>query len=188
MRILVVEDDPTLRIAIKAVLRSAGHVPVEASDGGEAWELLHADGAPLPDVIVLDLMMPKMDGAAFRTRQLGVPRLAVIPTIVMTAGKVPSPMPSSFGGVPIFIKPFALHALTAAIEAVVHPPSESKRCACGQTYDLSTWRELVSIGEVDNGREVGERLELRNCKGCGSTMAWEIGRHAHSVPTFRVPG
>jgi CheY-like chemotaxis protein len=187
MRILVVEDDPTLRIAIKAVLRSAGHVPVEASDGAEAWEILHDEANPLPDVIVLDLMMPKMDGAGFRARQLGVARLAGIPTIVMTAGKMPDSSPSAFGGVPIFVKPFALHALLAGIDAVVHPPTGSKRCACGQVYDEIAWRELVAIGEVDNGREVGERLELRNCKNCGSTMAWEIGRHAHSVPNFRIP-
>jgi hypothetical protein len=64
---------------------------------------------------------------------------------------------------------------------VVQPPSDEKRCLCGRAYDVETWTQLAKVGEIDNGREVGERMELRNCK-CGSTLAWELGKHALSFP------
>jgi CheY-like chemotaxis protein len=80
--VLVVEDEPTIRAMLDEVLRSAGYQVTTANNGQTVIALL--DGVT-PDVIVLDLMMPVMDGFAFRARQLLNIRLATIPVIVLSA-------------------------------------------------------------------------------------------------------
>ena len=178
MRILIVEDDAALRESIAAALEAEGHTALQAIDGLDAWQELHED-AELPDVIVLDLRMPRMNGETFRARQLAKPRLAGIPTIVLTVELVEPQLRASIGAIPVFPKSHPLAELLAAIHEVSEPPSPVKRCACGRTYDAASWASLPSIGEIDNGRGVGERMELRHCV-CGSTIAREVGRHARS--------
>jgi len=60
MRILIAEDDFTSRGMLAAVLRKAGHEPVETVNGLEAWEALQQPDAPR--LVILDWMMPEMDG------------------------------------------------------------------------------------------------------------------------------
>src|SRR5579864_4782070 len=81
-QVLVIEDEPTIRDTLEEALRSVGYVVTTASNGSTALALL--DGVT-PDVILLDLMMPVMDGFAFRARQLLSTRLARIPVIVLSA-------------------------------------------------------------------------------------------------------
>jgi signal transduction histidine kinase len=82
-RILVVEDDVEIRGALTDLLREEGAKVTATSQGREALALLRA-GAP-PDVILLDLMMPVMDGWEFRVEQRKDPLLARIPVIAMSA-------------------------------------------------------------------------------------------------------
>jgi DNA-binding response OmpR family regulator len=58
-KILIVDDDPDIRDAASIILESAGHEVVTAQDGLEGLELLKAEK---PDMMILDLLMPKMDG------------------------------------------------------------------------------------------------------------------------------
>ena len=82
--ILVVEDDPDVRDAMTAILESEGYEVVGAAEGHEALDRLRG-GSP-PCVILLDLMMPVMDGFEFRVQQLQDPELADIPVIVFSSG------------------------------------------------------------------------------------------------------
>lgn len=61
-RILLVEDDAHLQFLIKEELSEEGYEVTIASDGMEALSMLQADGAPGPDLIILDIRMPRMDG------------------------------------------------------------------------------------------------------------------------------
>lgn len=82
--ILLVEDDTDLREALAEFLADEGFGPVDtAANGAEALRKLH-DGPP-PGVILLDLMMPVMDGWAFRRAQLADSQLAPIPVVVLSA-------------------------------------------------------------------------------------------------------
>jgi two-component system chemotaxis response regulator CheY len=81
--ILVVDDDGDIRQAIGEVLRIDGFAVREASDGQEAWDTL--DDGFRPCLIVLDLMMPRMNGYEFRERQLMDPKLERIPVLVVSA-------------------------------------------------------------------------------------------------------
>jgi DNA-binding response OmpR family regulator len=184
MRVLVIEDDADLRQAIANEIADAGNDVLTACDGAAAWELLSTHTSP-PDVILLDLMMPNMDGQAFRVRQLGDSRLAHVPTLVMTAKTVDFGTRNALGRIPILPKPFASDVLLAALDEVAQERRAEKRCGCGRVYDAISWAALPFVAEMDNGREVGERLELRRCP-CRSTLAWQIGSHAVSVPSLRI--
>jgi len=81
--LLLVEDDPAIRESIAEVLREAGRTVVCASDGLEA--LAKLDVVERPCLILLDLMMPRMDGIEF-LRQLGKhPRSKDFPVLVLSA-------------------------------------------------------------------------------------------------------
>ena len=78
--ILVVDDDPLTREALGMILASAGYASRAAADGAEALDTLRR-GRP-PDLIVLDLLMPGMDGWHFRREQRRDATLAALPVVV----------------------------------------------------------------------------------------------------------
>ena len=82
--VLVVDDDESIRETLVAILQDEGYPTVGAQHGGEALDLLRR-AEPMPCLILLDLMMPVMDGGAFRCLQLGDPSLASIPVVVISA-------------------------------------------------------------------------------------------------------
>lgn len=83
IQLLVVDDDRGIRETLGEVLRDELYSVQLARDGGEALALL-ATG-PVPRLILLDLAMPGMDGAAFLERQRKDPRLQRIPVVVFSA-------------------------------------------------------------------------------------------------------
>lgn len=83
--VLVVDDDFDVREALCEVLTECGFDVTAASDGQEALTLLQ--GGLSPSVILLDLMMPRMDGAELRTRLLEEPAFARLPVILLTADR-----------------------------------------------------------------------------------------------------
>ncbi len=83
--LLLIEDDYDVREALTEVLRDAGYSVVWASDGADAMRALR--GGLRPAAILLDLMMPVMDGFQFRAEQESDPALADIPVIVVTADR-----------------------------------------------------------------------------------------------------
>ena len=84
--ILVVDDDDDIREVLGEVLRDAGHQVKTASNGAEALDILK-DGGAHPCLVLLDLMMPVMDGYRFLEHKRQDPALAGIPTAVITAGR-----------------------------------------------------------------------------------------------------
>jgi len=83
-RVLVVDDDPDLREAMIEVLQENGHAATGAANGNEALTALRA-ATEQPCLILLDLMMPIMDGRQFREEQMRDPALSPIPVIVISA-------------------------------------------------------------------------------------------------------
>src|SRR5688572_17285354 len=105
-RILVVEDDDDQADAMIELLSVTGYDLERASEGGEALERLERD--PLPNLIVLDLRMPGMDGWEFRSRQRASVRLSDIPVIVVSAD---SPDPAAIEVDYYLRKPFTPESL-----------------------------------------------------------------------------
>jgi CheY-like chemotaxis protein len=83
--ILLVDDDLDIREALTDTLEDRGFQVVSATNGLEALELLRSM-AVRPSVILLDLMMPIMDGYGFLDAQRKDPKLAAIPVAIITAG------------------------------------------------------------------------------------------------------
>ncbi|NOK17166.1 response regulator [Corallococcus carmarthensis] len=83
-RILVVEDDFYIREAVRELLEDEGHTVDCAENGAQGLAMLEGM-QPLPDVILLDLMMPVKDGFQFRSEQRADDRFADIPVVVMSA-------------------------------------------------------------------------------------------------------
>jgi CheY-like chemotaxis protein len=81
--VLVVDDDPDIRDALCELLEGEGYRAASASNGQEALTYLNSKEPPC--VILLDLMMPIMDGWEFRRQQQIDPRLSKIPVVVITA-------------------------------------------------------------------------------------------------------
>ncbi len=109
--VLVVDDDTDLRDTLCDVLEADGHTTRPARNGVEALELLRRDAAV--DLIVLDLMMPLMNGWQFREALLADAELARIPVVVMTAAADLGRSPIQ--AAQILPKPVTTKALLAAV-------------------------------------------------------------------------
>jgi CheY-like chemotaxis protein len=82
-KILVIEDDISIRELLAELLESEGYAVISASNGAEGIKVLEAGHDP--NLILVDLMMPIMDGYAFRIEQMKNPEWSKIPTVVMSA-------------------------------------------------------------------------------------------------------
>lgn len=82
-RILVVEDDTSIRELLVELLDSEGYDVASAVNGLEGLRVLQTQSKP--DLILIDLMMPVMDGYSFRSEQLKNDKWSKIPTVVMSA-------------------------------------------------------------------------------------------------------
>jgi CheY-like chemotaxis protein len=118
-RILVVDDDHEVREAIAEVLADYGYVITTASNGREALARLHA--GERPKVILLDLMMPFMDGFQFRAVQKAQPDLSDIPVVVLTAHHDVSNVAARLGVAAGLRKPFELTTLLETLDRVCGP-------------------------------------------------------------------
>jgi len=83
--VLLVDDSVEILITTSFLLEASGYRVVCAPNGKKALDILRSPGQELPDVILLDMMMPIMDGSEFRKEQLKDERFAKIPTILITA-------------------------------------------------------------------------------------------------------
>jgi CheY-like chemotaxis protein len=95
--VLVVEDNVETAAVLERLLELRNYRVVHAMDGLDALAILR--GGVAPDVIVLDLWMPNVDGRAFRTALLADPALARIPIIVYSVDPGTPPVPDIVGHV-----------------------------------------------------------------------------------------
>ena len=112
--ILLVEDDPDLRGTTAAALEECGYNVVTAANGVEALELLR--GSATVQLILLDLMMPRMNGFEFRERQLKDATLASIPVVVITAYGQMLDQSGPMARIPVLRKPLKLEDLERLVE------------------------------------------------------------------------
>ena len=114
--ILVVDDDPDIRSFISLALGTGGHEVREARNGRDALDLL---AGWRPDAILLDLMMPVMDGWAFRTAQREDPAHAAIPVVVVSASRRVGATLEALAPAAVVAKPFDVDALLDTLERVM---------------------------------------------------------------------
>jgi CheY-like chemotaxis protein len=119
-RILIVEDHPTMREAMRLVLEGEGFVIGEAADGQRALEMMRADP---PDLVFLDMNMPGSSGAQVLAEIRGDPATAGIRVIVVTAdGEEGRGRAMAVGADEYFTKPFSPITLLRTVEQVLSAP------------------------------------------------------------------
>jgi CheY-like chemotaxis protein len=114
--ILVVDDDPIIRDVLVEALQDEGYDVVPCRDGQEA---LDAAAERVPDLILLDLMMPRVDGWEFRRQQLATESLRGVPVIVLTAARGIEEHAATLRPAAAMAKPFNLGVLLGTIEEVL---------------------------------------------------------------------
>jgi two-component system, chemotaxis family, chemotaxis protein CheY len=115
-RVLVVDDDPDIRELLVSALADDGFVAESARNGREALEVLDRFDA---DVVVLDLMMPVMDGWTFAAR---MKERRAIPIVVLSAATDLARRTEHLGAADVVPKPFDLETLLPTIARVAGAP------------------------------------------------------------------
>ncbi len=117
-KIVIAEDEPDIRELIAFTLRFAGHEVVTGSNGEEGYELAKKEK---PDLVMLDVRMPKMTGYEACKRIKSEPDLAEIPVIFLSAKGQESEIEQgiSAGAEEYLLKPFAPDQLTDRVKTVL---------------------------------------------------------------------
>ena len=121
--ILIVEDHPTMREAMRLILEHEGFAIREAPDGGTALTMVHEHR---PDLMFLDLNIPGTSGADVLSELKGDPSTEDIRVIIVTAtGEEGREFVLSLGADEYFTKPFSPTALLRTVERVLEGPNET---------------------------------------------------------------
>src|SRR5207253_1039107 len=115
-KILVIEDDDGIRHVLREILRDEGYEVHEAGDGKSALDELQNW---TPSAIILDLMMPTMDGRSFRSEQRSLQRAADVPLLVLSASRQLG-MVKDLGAAAVITKPFEIEEVVSVINSL-HP-------------------------------------------------------------------
>lgn len=116
-RLLLVDDDFILRAHLAELLMLEGYNVSCAADGAEALRRLEHE--PVPSLILVDIMLPRMDGPSFRKQQLESPKLRDVPTIAVTGLKDIEPL-RCLGFTEILRKPVNFDRLTEILARFCH--------------------------------------------------------------------
>lgn len=114
---MIVEDDRDVRETIAEILEDNDYVPLAAANGQEAIDRLRST-AERPCMILLDIMMPIMDGWQFRAAQQKDPALSAIPVVVLSAHANITEAASGMQAAGSLPKPVALKKLMRTVEEI----------------------------------------------------------------------
>lgn len=121
-RALIVDDDETIRTMVRAILEAEGYQVIAAADGAQGVSIVDKEPAPVNfDVIVLDVMMPGMNGLDVLTRLKLHSRTRDIPVLMLTAEAKPEDVLKGYEqGAEVYItKPFTRQQLLWGLEQVL---------------------------------------------------------------------
>jgi CheY-like chemotaxis protein len=113
--IMVVDDDAGIREALTDILEDEGYVVTSAPDGLAALEMLR-EQQMRPRLVLLDLMMPRMNGWQFRAEQRQDPDLAAIPVVVISASGNAREQSQVLGAAEYLPKPIEFDQLVGIVE------------------------------------------------------------------------
>ena len=145
LRLLVVEDDETILASLSDLLRDEGATLVTAANGRDALALLRVSEPP--DLILLDLMMPVMDGWEFRIAQRADRALAGIPIIAVSADS--SAKARAIAADAYLRKPIDLAGLVTSIRSVIDSRSEKRRAAADTATEFALMAAEIAH-EINN--------------------------------------
>ena len=154
-RILVVDDEPMVRDTLGQVLIDEGYIVDVAVDGGDALECVRA---ARPDAILLDLMMPGMNGRQFLQALRDDPGYAAVPVLIMTAVHGLEVNLASIGASEVVEKPFNVEELLNKVALAVYRSRDGDPTYCSypmlpvEPTPEPTDRGVVLVVEHDRTR------------------------------------
>jgi len=148
-RVLVIDDSPTITRVVQLVLTKAGYDVHTAPDGEAGLAAVRSDR---PDVILLDFVMPKMNGYQFCRELTADPKLRDIPVVLMSAkgDQVGERFVKVMGIVDYITKPFSPEAITAVVQHTVAKYGPSR--TADDTPSLVTGEDLAATDEADRAQ------------------------------------
>jgi CheY-like chemotaxis protein len=135
-RILVVDDSPTIRKVVGSILGARGYQAVLAADGQEALEIL---GTEQVDLVLLDFVMPRMNGYQFCRELRADPNLKTLPVVLMSAkgDKIRGQFVQQTGAIDAITKPFDARGLIAVIEGALKKHTEGRGRPVPEAAEMS---------------------------------------------------
>ena len=130
--VLIAEDDPIVRLAVRRLLEAEGYTCAEAEDGREAVEI--AQQCP-PRLVLMDLMMPGLDGFSAAEQLRSFPQTRDVPIHCLTALDFPAARRAAErSGCEVFLtKPFDLDGLLDVVSTALHGRSNQSPAAASRT-------------------------------------------------------
>jgi CheY-like chemotaxis protein len=127
-RVLVVDDSPTLRKVVTAILTRGGYDAVAAADGQQALDILADTDAPRVELVLCDFVMPRMTGYELCRRIRGDEALKALPVVLMSAktDKIRQQFVEQTGALDAISKPFDARALLAVVEGTLQKVEEGR--------------------------------------------------------------
>jgi DNA-binding response OmpR family regulator len=150
-RILVIDDSPTITKVVQLVLTKAGFAVQTAADGEAGLAAVRAER---PDVILLDFVMPRMNGYQFCRELNADAKLRDIPVVLMSAkgDQVGERFVKVMGIVDYITKPFSPEAITAVVQHTVGKYAAAKAPADASSPSLVTAEDLAATDDADRSR------------------------------------
>lgn len=170
-RILAVDDEPLNLMILAEILSAAGHTVDQAQDGDDAWAMLQQTTY---DLVVLDRLMPRMDGLSLLKKLKADRSLSTIPVIMQTAAASQSQILDGLeaGAYHYLIKPYAPMVLNAMVTAVlddVHERSNLREMSANLSNTLALMTGAVfSFRTLEDARALAAALSSL-CADTGST-------------------
>jgi diguanylate cyclase (GGDEF)-like protein len=170
MKILVVDDSPTIRAALKGLLERMGHAVVEANDGEQALQMYRQDR---PGLVLIDVVMPVMDGyvAARHMRETGGAD-EWVPIIFLSSKEADQDLDRAIeaGGDDYLVKPVSFVVLNAKIRAL-------QRIESMRNKQLEMSRDLEAAnGELEKLSRQDGLTGIANRRSFDSYLATEVRR------------
>ncbi|MGB7439918.1 MAG: response regulator transcription factor [Coleofasciculaceae cyanobacterium] len=150
-QLLLVDDEPGVREAVKDYLEESDFTVDVARDANEAWQILQQK---MPDLVISDIMMPKVDGYQFLKQMREDPRFKSLPVVFLTARGMTSDRIMGYqAGCDAYLpKPFDPDELVAIVENLLERRTANSSTGEGKT-DLDDIREQIeAIKEILRGR------------------------------------
>ncbi len=178
--VLVVDDEPEIRLLVERTLRAKGYEVEVAQDGNEALEKAER---LVPDLVLLDAMLPKVHGFEACRRIKASPRTRQVPVVMMTAiyrgWRFAQDARDSYGAVDYVEKPFRLDDLLRRIEAALLSGGERVAAAEPEEEEapdprLARGKELLAGGRV--AEAIAALSELAHAEPHSPGLQYQLGR------------
>ena len=185
-RILVVDDSPTIRKVVGAILEARSYTALLASDGQEALELLATEKV---DLVLLDFVMPRMNGYQFCRELRAHPELKTLPVVLMSAkgDKIRGQFVQQTGAIDAITKPFDARGLIAVIEGALKKHVEGRGRPLPEAHTMPEDEESNAENFRPSRSSFSEDPGLRRVQSAqefGLSLTQVIAPELAKIPSF----